>query len=163
MSISVSAQSHVCQSVFTFCPNRFLFGVGGSSFCVKGYSLVFGVGYRDFDGEVLALLLSGEEGMTRSRTVEARLPSVSTSSTKKCPVDLFCLSLPMAILCKERSLTIMIIKIRNPHPKPMFLYNVHSYMTSPFEALIAASPYTKSGIHIRGPRSFTKPYLCIPT
>ncbi len=63
---------------------------------------MFGVGYLVFEGEVLALLLSGEEGMTRSRITGPRLLSVSTNSTKECPLGLFCLSLPMVILCQQR-------------------------------------------------------------
>jgi len=55
------------------------------------------VEYQVLDGEVLALLLSGEGAITFSCTVEPRLPSVSTYLMKECPVDLFTLSLPMMV------------------------------------------------------------------
>jgi len=42
---------------------------------------VLGLEFRVFDGEALALLLSGEEGMTRSLTTGPRLPSTSMYST----------------------------------------------------------------------------------
>jgi hypothetical protein len=62
---------------------------------------VWGVKDLDFEGEPLALLFGGEGRMTRSRRTGPRLLWVSTYSTKECPLGLFVLILPMAILCRD--------------------------------------------------------------
>ena len=91
---------------------------------------MLGVEYRVFDGEALALLLRGEEGMTHSHTMEPRLPSVSTCSTNECSLDVFCLSLPMAILYGEHRLTIKIIKIRKAVDYHEFCFHLLEVMVT---------------------------------
>ena len=89
--------------MLTFCPTLTLFGGCGSSSGMYEWFPKEGVEFLVFKGEVLALLLRGEEGTTRSHTAGPHRVLVSTNSTKEClTLDLFCFNLPMAVLYRSR-------------------------------------------------------------
>ena len=94
-------KSSMAGDVLTFCPTLILFGVWELSLCIDGWSSKWGVKDLDFEGEALALLFAGEGGMTRSRRTGPRMLWVSIYSTKECPLALFILILPMALLCRD--------------------------------------------------------------